>query len=538
MTKLTKAPPPAYPGGKSSPPGSLDAAVPYENMRQSTQPPVPVTTAVLPSSYNDPLPDTNPFSPNFKPDTTSDNAQSFPFDPVSPDADSEPVTRSSEAPVQAPKPHRPAEQRKSADLRRLDGKPYPNSNGAPEKEKPKKVRVAKDMFDGALPPMYEPSATSPAAPTENPTAASKSQGCGKCGKNRDGHGKGHSCTHCGKRRTAITDPTGAPPAPRASAAHSRAASESRQSHKSSRISQQSTAGPSSTPNSPPHPRTCNRCGRLKRPTAPMPMGGHPAMRPGLSIKPDVSGYNAAYPQIDVIPPSATTYKAMSSRFSQYGDESPLVGQAKKEDFKLFRNSSLVRSLSRRLSKKDKQTASPAPLPSQQLARQSGEQSAGNLISMISTAMQDRDGQYAKLENDRPETPFSFVAGKDETDGFEMIDLRGDRTSVSSHDSCFKEPAAPRISVTHSESDLIAAVSQDEIDIIDRPRSTGPQHLTVEDSDRPPITRFKSLRQSVHDVGDGISRSTSLKRLGSLKTVHHAWYLEGSDGNNENIIPAF
>jgi hypothetical protein len=279
------------------------------------------------------------------------------------------------------------------------------------------------------------------------------------------------------------------------------------------------------------------------------MAGHPAMRPGLFIQPNASAHNAMYPKIDVIPPSAATYKAVNSPFSTYGDDSPLVGQAKKAEFRLFRNSSLVRSLSRRLSKKDKNVAAPAPLPSQQLARQSGEQSAGNLINMISTAMQgpahERDGQYAKLDGDRPETPFSFVGGKDEADGFEMVDIRGDRASVSSQDSWSKEPIAPQISVTHSESDMYAGIAQDHIDVIPRPKSTGPQHLTVDDADRPQITRFKSLRvgvqrmgSGVQRMGSGVSRSTSLKRLGSLKTVHHAWYVEGTDGNNENIIPAF
>src|ERR1700744_1563274 len=159
------------------------------------------------------------------------------------------------------------------------------------------------------------------------------------------------------------------------------------------------------------------------------------MRPDLSLQPTAPANNAAYPKIDVIPPSATTHKAVSSPFSTYGDDSPLVGQAKKEEFRLFRNSSLVRSLSRRLSKKDKHAAQPAPLPSQQLARQSGEQSAGNLINMISTAMQgpaqERDGQYSKIEGDRPQTPFSFVGGKDEADGFERGNIRDPPNSVSS-----------------------------------------------------------------------------------------------------------
>jgi hypothetical protein len=269
------------------------------------------------------------------------------------------------------------------------------------------------------------------------------------------------------------------------------------------------------------------------------------MRPELSIQPNAPANNAAYPKIDVIPPSAVTNK-ITSPLSNYGDDSPLVGQATKQEFSLFRNSSLVRSLSRRLSKKDKHAASPAgpsaPLPSQKLARQSGEQSAGNLISMISTAMQgpqERDAQDYQLQDNRPETPFSFVGGKDETDGFEMVDIRGDGHSVASHDSWPKEQATtPAISVTHSDSDMYGGIPQDHIDVIPRPRSTGPQHLTPDDAERPPITRFKSLRVGVQRMGSGVSRSTSLKRLGSLKTVHHAWYVEGSEGNQENIIPAF
>ncbi|EXJ60597.1 hypothetical protein A1O7_04750 [Cladophialophora yegresii CBS 114405] len=562
MTKLTKAPPPAYPA-KSNTPGSLATAVPYESLRQQAQPPVPVTTAVLPSSYNDPLPDTNPFSPNFRPDSISNNAQVPPLSPVSLVAGSPPLRRLSEAPVQAPKPQRPAELRKSVNLRRLDGTPYESAQGGPEKEKPKTVKVAKDMHDGALPPVYKPQATDAIISTGGTTSAAEAQTCAKCGKKAGTHGTGHSCNHCDKRRTtgrASTTSTTAPAPVHAPSTHARAFSESQTSHSSSRMSEQSTAGPSSSPTSSTHTRCCTKCGRYKRPSseanpfdqgrpngsgparAPVPMAAHPAMRPSLTIQPNAPANNAVYPKIDVIPPSAATSRAVNSPFSVYGDDSPLVGQAKKAEFRLFRNSSLVRSLSRRLSKKDKNVAAPAPLPSQQLARQSGEQSAGNLINMISNAMQgpvhERDGQYSKLAVDRPETPFSFVGGKDEADGFEMVNIRGDRASVSSHDSWSKEPIAPQISVTHSDSDMYAGIPQDHIDVAPRPRSTGPQRLAVDDVSRPPITRFKSLRVGVQRMGSGVSRSTSLKRLGSLKTVHHAWYVEGSDGNNENIIPAF
>ncbi|KIX94199.1 uncharacterized protein Z520_10226 [Fonsecaea multimorphosa CBS 102226] len=574
MTKLTKSPPPAYPG-KAIPQGSLQTAVPYESLPQGTQQPVPVTTAVLPSSYHDPLPDTNPFSPNFRPgpaSTATPPPTTATFSPVSPIAESGPIERPAEAPVQAPTPQRPnGDQRQSVDLRRLDGKPYPGSNSAPEKQKPKVVKVAKDMHDGALPPVYRRQASDPINPTVVTDASSDAHKCGKCGKKPgQGDGHGHSCNQCGKRKSNVTasTPPAAAPAPMPTAtAHARTISEGQASHGSSRLSE-STAGPSSSPGSSTGTRCCTKCGRYKRPspvpnpfdqlrpngsgpaTAPVPMANHPAMRLGLSIQPNAPANNPAYPKIDVIPPSASTYRAVNSPFTTYGDDSPLVGKATKQEFKLFRNSSLARSLSRRLSKKDKTVPSAAaPLPSQQLARQSGEQSAGILINMISSAMQgpgsERDAPYTKLsagseQADRPETPFSFVGGKDEQDAFEMVDLR-DRASVSSQDS-MKEVVKPEISVTPSDSEFQSGVP-DHIDVIPRSKSEEVernQHLSVNGADKGPpvtITRFKSLRQGVSRMGS-VSRSTSLKRLGSLKTVHHAWYVEGTDGNNENIVPVF
>ena len=578
MTKLSKVPPPANPG-KTHALGALETAVPYENLQRASQSPVPVTTAVLPSSYNDPLPDTNPFSPNFQTGFVSNNTPSDALSPVSPVVEPEPNKRPSQAPAQTSQPQRPPEQRKSVDLYRLDGKPYPDSNAAPGKEKIKVVRVAKDMLDGALPPAYQRQYSDTqrqhsdtVKPDKALNASPQAHECGKCGKKRDTLSHDHNCKHCGKRKSsapAWTTPNAvpAPMAQPAPAVHARTISESRNSHGSSRMSA-STAGPSSSPSSTGGPRCCAKCGRYKRPsnnpfdqgrpngngpaTAPVPMAGHPGMRPGLSIQPYAPANNPAYPHIDVIPPSAsTTYKAVTSTQSNYGDDSPLVSKAPKQEFKLFRNSSLARSLSRRLSKRDKGSATPPePLPSQQLARQSGEQSAGNLINMISTAMQgptnDRDAQYLVLSSggdqaERPETPFSFVGGKDEVNAFEMVHLR-DRDSVSSHDA-FNEPARPHLGVTHSDDEVFAGtgIPQDTIDSPHRSRSTGPerqQHLTVDDGDGHQITRFKSLRQGVTRMSSDVSRSTSLRRLGSLKTVHHAWYVEGTDGNNDNIIPAF
>ena len=563
MTKLQKQPPPAYPGRPTSTSTAyLQHAVPYESLPQATQQPVPVMSAVTPGSYSD-LPSTNPFSSNFAPQPASIADQPSPFSPVSPLVETEPIQRRSQAPVVAPIPHRPdANQRRSRDLRRLDGNPYPGSH--PTEKSAKSVRVAKDMHNGALPPTYKRQASDPIQSPDISQASTNSPECETCGKKR---AEGQDCGQCGKRKaSAPTAVTTTPPASH----HTRTASEGMSSHRS-RISESTTAGPSSSPGSSPGGRVvcCNKCGRHKRPqsidqgrpshvhtvTEPMPMASHPAMRihqAGLSIRPDVAARrNSVYPQIDVIPPSTTTYKpTLQSPFSNYGDESPLVERAVRQEIKPVRHSSLIRSLSRRLSRKDKNKAPPAqaPLPSQQLANdknQSGEQSAGRLINMISAAMQgppaDRDTSYFRLnvseQPDRPTTPFSFVGGRDEQDAFEMVDMR-ERGSISDNDS-WKE-GAEGISITRSEGD---AIQQDTIDVIPRPKSAGPssQHLSIPDADRPQITRFKSLRSGVSRMNSNISRSSSLKRLGSLKTAHRAWYrddmaIEGAMG--EHAVPAY
>lgn len=570
MPKLQKQQSPAT--GKPNAPAPLQTAIPYEHLPLSAGQPVLVTTAVKPSSYNE-FPSTNPFSSNYLPQGDSLPAQADPFSPVSPLAESRPIERFSQAPTVAPQPQRAdAAQRKSIALRRLDGKPY---HGLQSTDKPAKpVKVAKDMFDGALPPVYKreaPDQIHPVGVTGAP--ASTRHDCIKCGKK---HGEGHdahdsSCAQCGKRKASAPASTSAAAPAAVPKFQARTTSEGTMSHQPGHS--ETTAGPSSSPTST-RGKYCAKCGRHKRPTsdatehsfirepsaglspppAPVTATNRPAIRPyqaGLSIEPHVvQPQNPVYPQIDVIPPSASTYRPANSAFSQYGDESPLVGKATKQEFKLFRNSSLARSLSRRLSRKDRTVS--APLPSQQLAggeHPSGEQSAGRLINMISSAMQasphDHDTKYSRLslaeQGDRPTTPFSFVGGKDEQDAFEMVDLR-DRHSFSDQGS-LEGALEADMPTTLSERD-ISAIQQDTIDVIPRSKSAEPrgQHLSVEDSgQRPQITRFKSLRSGVSRMNSTVSRSTSLKRLGSLKTVHHNWYrndmvLEGATG--DNVVAAF
>ncbi|EXJ92024.1 hypothetical protein A1O3_00574 [Capronia epimyces CBS 606.96] len=568
MPKLQKQQPPAY-SGKANTSTPLQTTVPYERLPVSAQQPVLVTSAVKPSSYHD-LPSTNPFSSNYVPPADSSPAQSNPFSPVSPLVESRPAERLSQPETDAPQPQRtdPAP-RRSVGLRRLDGKPYPGPQSTDKPGKP--VKVAKDMFDGALPPVYKREASDPINPTEvAQILTSTSHACTKCGRNRgEAHaGQDNNCTQCGKRKASVPPATSAPtPA----TVHGRTTSEGTVSHRS-RLSE-STAGPSNSPGST-HAKYCAKCGKYKRPPpeaveqssiqesstrsgpirAPIPAANHPAVRmhqAGLSIQPNMApASNHVYPQIDVIPPSASTYRPVNSPFANYGDDSPLVEKATKQEFKLFRNSSLARSLSRRLSRKDKSAS--APLPSQQLAggeNPSGEQSAGRLINMISSAMQgtpnDQDAQYARLDAgeqpDRPATPFSFVGGKDEQDAFEMTDIR-ERNSFSDRGS-LKEVLEVDTSASRPEHDP-STIPQDTIDVLPRSKSAvqHSQHLSVGDTEqKPQITRFKSLRSGVSRMNSTVSRSTSLKRLGSLKTVHHNWYrndmaIEGATA--DHAVPAF
>ncbi|KAJ4508633.1 hypothetical protein HRR83_005725 [Exophiala dermatitidis] len=565
MTRLQKQQPPAS-TGKPNAPAPLHTAVPYETLPLTDRQPVLVSSTVKPSTYKE-LPSTNPFSPHYVPPEHQSDAQSNPFSPVSPLVESPSMTREQQPQIVAPQPQRPdVGQRIPVDLRRLDAKSC--SVSQPPEKPVKPVRVAKDMFDGALPPVYKREASQPTSFSSDSAPRSSTHQCGKCGKRRsEGHAMhGNSCTQCGKRKASAPAAISAQSPSVAPGAHGRKPSEGSSSHQSKHSF--STASPVNSPRSPSE-KYCTKCGRHKRPTSDATLQSpsarlspttaqtgatdHTSARvksAGLSIQPDMHGiHNPVYPKIDVIPPSASSYRPLNSALSNYGDESPLVGSATKQEFKLFRNSSLARSLSRRLSRKNRTVS--APLPSQQLAADehpSGEHSAGRLINMISNAMQtpphDHSAQYSMLDPvsqpDRPTTPFSFVGGKDDQDAFEMVDLR-DRSSFSEKNSL--EQVREDMPVMPLD-DHQTTIPQDTIDVIPRSKSAEPhgQHLSVQDAEqRPQITRFKSLRSGVSRMNSTVSRSTSLKRLGSLKTVHHNWYrndmaIEGA--TSDNVIAAF
>jgi len=534
MTRLQKNPPPAYPNDTAP----LQTAVPYRNLPQSTQQPVPVTSAVVPSSFNE-LPSTNPFSPNFTPHPAPSNVAQPAFaaqlfSPVSPISEPQPVERASQPRLHAPEAQRANGNKKHVNLQRLDGKPYPGAPNHADKG-PKHVKVAKDMFDGALPPVYKRQASDPTKPGDVAQAISSAHECPSCGKKCSESG----CVNCGKRRSNE-------PAPRSTtngSTHSRTVSTGVNSERSIASSSTAVQSSSSASGAP----SCTKCGRHRRPgslgTPSVPatnlaQPNNRVQQAGLSIQPNSTAQSPMYPQIDIIPPSTTTYRrtnTVPSPFTPYGEEQPLVvvSQApaqpqsppRKSESRGFRNNSIVRSLSRRLSRKEKEKdKSSAPLPSQQLAasgNQTGEQSAGRLINMISSAMQDPSpgrGQQqpyptvAVEEPDRPGTPFSFVGERDETDTFNKKD---DGTNGEYFPN-----------------------QEEKLDVIPRPKSADPhhgRHLAPEDAERPQITRFKSLRVGVNRINQSISRSQSLKRLGSVKQAHHAWYVDGSD---ENSVPVF
>ncbi|RMZ77260.1 hypothetical protein DV738_g4531, partial [Chaetothyriales sp. CBS 135597] len=334
------------------------------------------------------------------------------------------------------------------------------------------------------------------------------------------------------------------------------------------------------------PRICQKCGKKKRPAAAVASQGtspssaplqHPAQA-GLRIAPPVDG--AAPPQIDIIPPSGISYRPISllSTATTFNDGSPLIPQqpVPKSQFSstnIFRNNSLIRSLSRRLSGRAQPRESDGPLPSQQLrmSRQPDGSTPGNLINMISNAIKEsgeenKDGaNYQRLSvaadaADRPASPFSFMSVVREDEGYEMVEMGDDKekpkirdsdsTAVTSHASPRGKKADGSTSPSSSESlygpeALVDAMDGGDVDrhsakyaaerqqaaerrLAERrlaQRRDGGDLLAIPENDgnsRPQITRFQSLRKGVTRVAS-ISRETSLKRLDSLKKLHTNWY---------------
>ena len=462
----------------------------------------------------------------------------------------------------------PQTQRRSVDLRRLNGTPY---------EQAKKYTVARDMHAGELPPAYKrqisdslnPAAVSQAI-EKSTRPSSSGQSCGRCGRHprtsTDTQGPHHDCDTCGKKKsmstagpTSPSEPrvvsmqsvTALPPVPPAVNAPARNAT----------ATSPTIAGPSTaTATAKKH---CHKCGRHKKPMiAPLPqapMTSHqpPAptaaplpnqrtsriSRAGLSITPTQSMPPSSYPKIDIVPPSASTYRPRDSGFSVQSN-APLVAPANKKDHGHFRNNSIIRSLSRRLSSrgsKSKRASNENPLPSQRASQADGtDMNAGRLINMISNAIKDSGDKekpdYQRLSvAERPSpasrfsfeegaSPFSFQEEPNEDQAFEMVPLADKKESRRA------SRMPPTAMGTKSTSAVPSSVAtQEKLDVIGdrRSKSMRLQHgkqssLSVpQNPNRPPITRFKSLREGVNRAAS-VSRQTSLRRFESLKRVGSYW----------------
>ncbi|KAK5071866.1 hypothetical protein LTR64_004355 [Lithohypha guttulata] len=448
-----------------------------------------------------------------------------------------------------------SEPRKSTDLRKLDGKPYPGHEDEAA-AKPRKVKVAQDMYAGAMPPTYEKQDYQSPVTTKG--------GCQKCGghkvstsdasngvaspekvQSQPQSPPAHGCQKCGGRKS--TPPSSFPRAVMANV-------QPRAQPRAAPV-QSSEAGPSG------HRHKCTKCGRARRPDSiSTSSSSHqprsPLAGPPLEHNVPLLQTNGV-PIMNIEPPTAITERAPTLPFSPASTvgETPLIKHNANNKQKRPQNpsrtssiSSLFRSLSRRRKTSDN------PLPSQQL----GESTPHNIVDKISNALHDsNDGSksnYARLGADDPiersGSPFSFVDKPKEEQAFEMNDMRKPKQSEGQSSSRrnswdktneatnFLEDSAisdrPRYSRSQSTKNHLRSQSVQE----------GDGFLALPPDQRPGITRFKSLRQGVGRAASGLSRSasqisrgSSLRRLESVKKVPEFWYrsdmaIEGA-GNDYN-----
>lgn len=124
--------------------------------------------------------------------------------------------------------------------------------------------------------------------------------------------------------------------------------------------------------------------------------------------------------------------------------------------------------------------------------------------------------YAKLgaeePHSRPASPFSFMETPNE-DAFELRPMTGKEKEFgrrdSGSDSSIKSPGNETLSVTRPAMYRSASSAQ---------RAEGDLMMAIPEQggeNRPQLTRFKSLRSGVSRAASTVSRSGSLKRLGSI-----------------------
>lgn len=483
---------------------------------------------------------------------TSDASSNFAFSPISPieqGHDQRSRQTMQQPPQQTSQPGNMSAEatRKSVGLRKLDGKPYPGHEDEAD-TRPRKVKVAQDMYAGDLPPGYDPQGY------QGPISSKRGHTgpCNKCGghKKRPSGGAPVSPVEkpkvtqnidsksCGRKKS--MPPSAFPGAVATSVPL-----------------QSSEAGPSSAPEG--HRHKCDKCGRHKRPESlsttrsspqqqsPQQIGLSYMNVPRIQTKGIPVGINIEPPT--VISERAPTLPPISPTFA--AGEAPLIQQNQQNQQKAYKKehkpsrsgsfSSMFRSLSRRISSSDR------PLPSQQLVN-SGEHNSQNIVNKIGNAIRDGDkSSYARLKPEdqvkRPGSPFSFMDKPQEEQTFEMNDIRKSKQPEKRNSWDKVDEATQFLGETGERPRYSRSQStQQGLKPGLQPQYQNDTYLSLPADQRPGMTRFKSLRSGVSRAANGLSRSasqmsrsSSLRRLESMKRVPQLWYrdVEGSQGEYNN-----
>lgn len=547
--KLQHAPPPRFPMPRMSA-SSIQAVLhqnPFEIGDIPPPPAVKASTHVSSNSISSQY--SNPFqtpSHSRHASESSPNSNPMVFSPVSPLEASDVVTALGQPRAQ-PRPNNTSQhsttRMSSNNLQSLDGNPYP-SNADEADSKPRKVKVAQDMYAGEMPPGYE------RRDYQGPLASKDGNKgpCHKCGGNKkipeetlipdldktqqQSQPASHNsdCHKCGGRKSN-------PPSsyPRNAMANAQPRPQQQATPRAPPV-QSSEAGPSG------HRHKCGKCGRKRRPDSVSTTASSSSQQPeasqfsqpGLTIQsrvPQIETQNMPF-AVSVEPPTAINERAPALSFapvSNTGETSSIPqiksntsvdnnynnnGQKKKTHVSRTSSvSSLFRSLSRR--KKSSEIVS------------KGEQDAqdGRSENGSSTHSRLRPNDYV----DRPGSPFSFMRKSQEEQSFEMGDM---------HKS--KQPERRNSWEQADESTkFLSEVTATERPTYNRSQSTrtgqkdpykDDLYLSLPPDQRPGVTRFKSLRTGVNRAAHGlgrsasqIGRSTSLRRLESVKRVPELWY---------------
>lgn len=423
------------------------------------------------------------------------------------------------------------------------------------------------MYDGQNPPEYKRQASHP--DLAHATRGAQCHTCTRPKKSDGGHTPHHDCNKCGKKKILGLSPIETQVAPIAVRSVSEGATVPLL--RPEQLERAST-GPELTAR-----RVCHKCGKAKRPVSagdppavhsrsspegrstasPVPKshiasqhvlfgGSQPS---GLKIMVDVPRRKPVAGQtepegatgidIDVIPPTATSERPQPNILTEPNIEgSPLLessGHRKTNSYHRGASiSSISSSISRSLSKGRKHAeGSPEGSP---LGRsgENSENGAGRLINMITSAIRGNESpDYARLEEHerRPDSPFSFV---ETTMGEEVLELKDmshsrsdsknswDKVEYSAslsgpfepvpygYEELPKRPEHLRVRSEHADRDIESPLAEQE-DV-----------FLADPSQRPGINRFKSLRDGVSRASS-VARSTSLKRLNSLKNAPQYWY---------------